>query len=130
MNNTHPGTDLIDVRNVIDRVEELRADLKGFEDPSGSEYDEEVEELAQLEALLKDLAGRGGDYQWEGAWYPVTLIADSYFEDYARQFAEDIGAVGRGMSWPLGHIDWEAAAEALQMDYTCIDYGGVDYWYR
>lgn len=62
--------------------------------------------------------------------YGVTLIRDSYFEDYAQQMAEDIGAINRDATWPLNHIDWEAAAEALKGDYTSAEFDGVTYWAR
>lgn len=59
-----------------------------------------------------------------------TLIADGYFEDYARELADDIGAVKGSKAWPLTCIDWEKAARELQMDYTSVSYQGKDYWFR
>lgn len=38
-------------------------------------------------------------------------------EDYAQQFAEDIGAVDPDASWPNSYIDWERAARDLFLDY-------------
>lgn len=132
----------LDVRDIIERVEELREERDswvlgapdGTETPNpggwAKDNPDEVEELAALEKLLNGLAGSGGDHEWEGAWYPVTLIRDGYFEDYAREFAVDIGAVDRNAAWPLQHLDWKAAAEALQQDYQMIDFGESTYWYR
>lgn len=57
-----------------------------------------------------------------------TLIADSYFEDHAREYAEEIGAINDDAKWPATHIDWKAAAEELQADYTSITFDGEDYW--
>lgn len=72
-----------------------------------------------------------GDEQWEGSWYPVTLIADSHFEDYAREFAEDLGLMDKmSTSWPHNCIDWEKAARELQVDYSSIEFDGHDFWYR
>lgn len=166
--------DLLDVRDIIARVEELRDEQnplveeyrEAAEENEGEEFaserlvnainalssfweitPEEVadsvaaldndadgfngnEELATLESLLDDLRGNGGDEQWEGDWYPVTLIRDSYFEDYAQQLAEDIGAINDDAQWPATCIDWEKAASELQMDYSTVDYDGVEYWYR
>lgn len=34
-------------------------------------------------------------------------------EDYAQQFADDIGAVPDDLPWPLDHIDWTAATRHL-----------------
>jgi hypothetical protein len=86
------------------------------------------DELAELESLRK-LADEASSYaaDWE---YGETLIRDSYFETYAQELAEDIGAVSSSASWPNSYIDWERAAEALQMDYTSVDFGGVTYWIR
>lgn len=62
----------------------------------------------------------------------MTFIADSHFEDYARELAEDIGAIkrGRDMDWPCNRIDWEMAAEDLQQDYSQVEVDGETYWYR
>lgn len=58
------------------------------------------------------------------------VVAESMFEDYARQLAEDLGAIDQSAGWPSCHIDWEAAAESLQMDYTSISWDGETYYYR
>ncbi len=118
------GQNNIDVREVIDRVEELRTER---EDETIDA--EDAEELAELESLLEDLAGNGGDHQWEGTWYPITLISEGSFEDYARDLAEDIGGV-KETSWPNSCIDWEQAAAELQQDYTSVEFAGETYYYR
>ena len=56
------------------------------------------------------------------------LISDYYFETYAQDFAESIGAISHDAGWPLYHIDWKAAAESLQMDFYSIEYQGTTYW--
>ncbi|ALA48187.1 hypothetical protein AU152_gp74 [Mycobacterium phage Phlei] len=114
--------DIIDVRDIIERVEELEAG-QPLED------DGDLAELDTLKGLLEDLRGFGGDHQWDGDWYPVTLIRDSYFTTYAQELAEDIGAFNSNAPWPLNRIDWSAAADDLKMDYATVDYDGVDYWY-
>lgn len=92
--------------------------------------EDESGELVTLRALLDELKGNGGDEQWRGDWYPVTLIRDSYFVDYAQQLAEDIGAVDPQAGWPTYCIDWERAARDLRMDYTSVEFDGVTYWTR
>jgi len=91
---------------------------------------EEREELATLTALLDELRGNGGDEQWRGEWYPVTLIRQTYFPDYAEELAEDIGAINREAVWPTNHIDWKAAVDELLIDYSEVKYDGVAYYYR
>lgn len=86
--------------------------------------DEETEELAQLEALAK----QGENYgDWE---HGETLVRESYFETFAQEMAEDIGAIPEGLSWPCTCIDWEQAARELMQDYTTIDFDGVTYLMR
>lgn len=106
--------DLIDSRDVIARIKEL--------EETENRDDEENDELAALKAL----ADEGENV---ADWIPgATLIRKSHFEDYAREFAEDIGAIGRDAGWPTDHIDWPAAADALKMDYTIVDFDGVEYF--
>lgn len=128
--------DVIDVRDIIARVEQLEpirqpgaVDLGNYDD-NHTAQDDLFAELATLESLLSDLVGNGGDHEWRDEWYPVTLIRDSYFEDYARELADDIGAVDREATWPNTYIDWEKASEALQQDYSTIEFEDVTYWYR
>lgn len=125
--------DIIDVHGCIERVDELRQERENFELPSewAGLNPDDAEELAFLESILADLEGGGGDEYWEGSWYPTTLIRDSYFEDHARDLAEDVcsDAVANA-GWPLTCIDWKQAARELQMDYTSTEIDGVTYWYR
>lgn len=125
-----PYDDVIDIRDVIARYEDLRdrCSPDGIE-PEGM-TDEERDELRALGALLDECKGNGGDEQWRGDWYPVTLIRDSYFREYAQELAEDIGAINPDAGWPYSCIDWEQAARELRMDYTPVEFDGVTYWVR
>jgi hypothetical protein len=123
--------DIIDVRDLIERVDELRQERDDAETVGEWEASDECGELAFLESVLADLEGNGGDEQWEGSWYPGTLIRDSYFGDYAQELAEDVCSdTISNASWPLTCIDWERAARELRMDYTSTEIDGVTYWYR
>lgn len=82
------------------------------------------EELADLLKLREEAEGYS---DWR---HGATLISDSYFEQYARDFAEDIGAINRHAQWPNTCIDWEQAARELQQDYTSVEFAGVTYWVR
>lgn len=127
--------DIIDVRDVITRVEELREGREHWtseERPAGVwhvAYPTDAEELENLEGLLSCLAGYGGDEQWEGQWYPVTLIRDSHFTDYARELLEDCGDIPRDLPGCL-EIDWDATACNIRIDYSDVEFNGVTYWYR
>jgi hypothetical protein len=150
--------DVIDVRDIIERVEDLRGecdsraqDFIDYHEDKGTnvhwdegeakwaeEYPEDARELAILEDFLSDLKGYGGDEQWEGDWYPVTLVNADHFTEYAQELAEEIAEPGmRDAAWPYRHIDWEAAANELQQDYSTVDLkpmeeGGeaATYYYR
>lgn len=120
--------DIIDSRDVIARIEELQAlfldeDELGEDSVQGDE--DEREELRVLLALQDEAEGYAADWR-----YGEALIRDSYFTDYARELAEDIGAVDPAANWPLSFIDWDAAADALAMDYTEVDFDGVTYLVR
>jgi hypothetical protein len=87
---------------------------------------EELLERAALVALAEEAEGYASDWA-DGA---AVLIRDSYFETYAQELADDIGAINSDASWPNDCIDWERAARELQMDYTAVDFDGVTYWIR
>lgn len=131
--------DYIDVRDIIARVEELTGERDSFVigAPDGTEteapeqwaeeYSEDAEELTALAAILEDLKGNGGDEQWEGDWYPVTLIRDSYFETAMDDLLEDIGDMPENIpSYLKITVDYDA----LQQDYTSTEIDDVTYWYR
>ncbi len=112
------GADIIDSRDIIERIAELEANLEEL----GPESDE-LKELETLRAFAET-----SDYapDW---YYGEALIRDSYFESYAREIAEDMGYENNA-DWPSSYIDWPAAAQALQMDYTSVTLDGIDYWIR
>lgn len=115
--------DLIDIRDVIDRLEYLESE---------TDRDEcDTEELSQLKALIEECRGNGGDHEYDGSWFPVTLIRDSYFdESFAEEEAESCGLIVKDAYWPNNCIDWTTAYEQLQQDYTTVEFDGVTYWVR
>jgi hypothetical protein len=89
-----------------------------------AELDEYQQELDDLNGLDTDGREAFGREDWESG---VTLINDDYFQEYAEELAYDIGAIDRDAGWPLGCIDWEQAAEELQMDYMSIEFASQYY---
>lgn len=59
-----------------------------------------------------------------------TLIREDDFVDYAKELASDIGAVADSGEWPTSYIDWDAAADALLIDYTEYEWDGNTYYCR
>lgn len=115
--------DLIDSRDIIARIEYLESEKEDCEDKNNFEFEEELTNLINL-------AEEGENY-CNGDWqFGSLLVRDSYFEDFAIQEAEDLGLIQNDAQWPYTCIDWEKAAEELQMDYTAIDFDGVTYWIR
>lgn len=136
-------SDVIDLRDIIARVEELEDELQSEyqayseseDDPM--EYDdweyggdsEEIQEYKELKKILDELKGCGGDEEWRGDWYPITLIADRYWIDYVEDLVSEIGDLPRDLPSYLV-IDWEATANIIQQDYSNLTIGDEDYWYR
>jgi hypothetical protein len=117
--------DILDSRDIAERIKELDAEREEM----GFDEDEEPEAVHELEALEK--LKKEGKEAFGSEWgYGVTLIRDEYFAEYAQELAEEIGAIDRDAHWPNDHINWEEAAEALQMDYTTIEFDGETYWGR
>ena len=136
----HNGQDVIDSRDVIERIEELEAELESiFEDATnegGLDFDDwlkdgqegsqdDIDEYLLLKALAEECEGYAPDWL-----HGATLINESYFEDYARELAEDVGDISKDTHWPATCIDWEQAANELKIDYTEVDFDGTAYYIR
>jgi hypothetical protein len=142
------SADVIDSRDVIARIEYLEGERAAITDELDELRDDEVtnhvseiaeletrleawdgseegNELKALQSLAEEASGYAADWN-----HGEALIRDSYFEEYARDLADDCGMIPKDNAWPLCHIDWEAAAEALKADYMSVDFDGVDYWIR
>lgn len=131
--------DIIDSRDVIERIEELESERAEYIEEWMEDkhldvcddqpwYDEHPSDGEELDGLL-ELAKEGEAYAADWV-HGEALIRDTYFVEYAQQLADDIGAVDSNAGWPNTFIDWDAAADALQMDYTSVDFDGVEYWIR
>jgi hypothetical protein len=71
------------------------------------------------------MRGYGGNYKWEGNYYPDSLIARSHFPQYAKECARGLhGNAIDNADWPFNYIDWEKAADALEDDYNSIEIDG------
>lgn len=113
--------DFFDSRDIIARIEELQ----GNEDIGLPLDSDEEEELSKLKEFVEENAHYFPD--WEDG---ETFIADDYFIQYAQELADDSGAINTDASWPLMHIDWEAAADSLKMDYISVVIDGRTFWGR
>lgn len=134
--------DMIDIRDVIARFEELETELQGYHEEQETtlsfeyalqdaenfpEHSDEFEEFKQLQALLEECKGNGGDEEWRGDWYPVTLIHEDYFERAMDEMIEDCYDLPKDLPfWMTVTYDYAA----LKMDYTSVDYDGQTYFVR
>jgi hypothetical protein len=117
------SNDILDVRDLIERYEELETqELKS---------ESEENELSDLQALLDELEGNGGDEQWRGNWYPITLINESYFTEYSKELLNDCGDLPKDLPWYIeSNIDWDGVAQDLKVDYSEVTYNEETYYYR
>jgi len=142
---------ILDSRDLIERAEELlyyfenwktdltddeKADMVdkfGYESFSNFEHEELLQwwqdstSEGEEHRSIVSLSDEFGSSQWEDG---ITFVKDYYFEDYAREFAEDIGAISGDERWPATCIDWEKAASELKYDYSSVEFDGETYWYR
>lgn len=118
--------DYIDTRDLVDELAAAGIDWEADDIDWEGFGEQDREHYAAIIDLFREIAGYAGDRPEDG----IQLIADGVFVDYAQELADDIGAIDRDAGWPTAYIDWEAAARALQMDYTPVVFDGTDYWYR
>lgn len=124
------SADVIATADIIARIEEIRTDENGIDNPERYSNPEMAEELAVLESIMEELStSGGGDEKWEGQWYPGTLIADHYFTDYAREMLYDCGTIPESLPHWV-EIDWDATARNVRVDYTPVEVNGRTYWTR
>lgn len=116
---TFSRQDTFDSRDALRRINEL-------EDEEETLEEDEAAELKEWRELVEETTGYAGDTWRDG----IQFISEDYFEKYAEQLADEIGAIDSKATWPLNHIDWTAAAEALKQDYTSTDIHGNEFWYR
>lgn len=112
-----PGDDIIEGWAIVDRIDYLARFEEDADEENPILDEDEVEELRMLRELMEEIR--------EDAF----LICESYFEEYARQLAEDIGAIGGETQWPATCIDWEQAADDLKMGFTSVEFGEYTYYY-
>lgn len=135
--------DVIDSRDVIKALEiyrqavivlgipESEVDTFTHENwPVSAPEDMDSDDEAVIDEFLalRDFHDAGEGYA--GDWtFGATIIAESYFTEYAKEMCEDIGDLPRDLPGYLA-IDWEKTAENLKVDYTEIEYKGETYLVR
>lgn len=109
----------MDIDALLNRKVELQDKVAEGEELEGYEQ-EELDALIELESEMGctlESADQNGVY----------FIDEDYFVEYAKELAYDIGVVSDDLAWPCTHIDWDAAADELRMDYTEVEFDGNSY---
>lgn len=138
--------DVIDTRQVLDRLEELSeqyANDEGEITDTLTWIPDDREEWSDLNRLIEEVRNDSHESVENG----VTLIRETYFTDYIKDFYADGG--GRELHefdekthgykripWdelmsraPFNCIDWEGVAEEEKEGYSEFDYDGTTYYY-
>lgn len=116
MGQPSPYDNVIDSRDVIKAIEDMRHVCRGYD---------EAYEYAKLVELHNECKDSVTDW-----YHGEALISDDHWTEWVEQFAKDTGAVSSDAEWPYNFIDWEAAGEAIQNDYMLVTYDGQDFWVR
>ncbi len=120
MINEFAGQNMFDSCNIEERINELTTEL---ENETETESSDDQTELSELIEFRDDVSST----DWEDC---IVFINEDYFENYARELAEDIGAISRDADWPTSCIDWGRAAQEVQIDYTSVEFGNTTYYYQ
>lgn len=142
--------DLLDSRDIIDRIEELaKIQIEAFNEQQSIEGDEDLqieeddyqddhfrEWLKQGASLENDknelLALLALNDECEGLsdWgYGETLIHSSYWVQYVEDLLIDCGDLPREIPSYIA-IDWEKTADNIEQDYMRVDFDGEEYLIR
>ena len=117
--------DVTDSRDIIARIERVESDL----DQARIDGNDTTDLRAELKAL-EEFADEASEYapDWH---YGETIIHADYFTQYAQELSDELSPRDGAMAqWPFTHIDWEAAADELKMDYSEVEFEGVTYYIR
>ena len=107
-------SDIFDSRDLLDELKTLDEE---------DSYDKERIEM------IDDLKEEVGKDNFEMG---VTFIRENYWVQYCEDMAYDFGYLDRqDDNNPIHyHVDWQGWADAVEMDYSQIDFDGDTYYWR
>jgi len=143
-NTINNSDDVIDSRDVIERIDELEgerndlssalseaqesdspAQLVGELQRSLEEWDDaNGDELKALKALQDEAEGYAPDWK-----HGCGLVRYSHWVAYVQEMLEDIGDLPKDLPHYI-EIDWDRTAENIKVDYTTVEFDGVEYFVR
>lgn len=110
--------DTIDTRDIIERIKYL-------------DWQDELDKDENLELKrLKEVLAEVGDNSEDSCEDGIILVRYTYFEDYAKDLAYELGVITHDLQWPLNCIDWSEAGDELKQDYQSVNFGIIEYSYR
>lgn len=127
MNTVLDFKNVVDSREIIERIEELSQDREDCLEAKETFQDQE-----ELNFLLAVQAEAVCSPDWE---YGEAVISAEYFTEYIQTLIEDCYELPEGLDtgrWPFNHmkIDWEAAAEEAKQDYIEFNVDGYEFLIR
>ncbi len=136
--------DVINSRDVIERIEELQSTLESYHDDQettlsfefalqdAANFPDNVEEFEELRQLLALQSEAESSPDWI---HGECLIREDYFTDYIEELIRDCYPMPKEFDsgeWPWRHmtIDFSGAADEAKADYIEADFDGVTYLIR
>ena len=118
--NTFTNKDsVIDSRDIIERIEELENLIA--DESTNADFLEWCQEYDTLTTLTEECEGYAPDWN-----YGTTLIHRDYFEQYMDEMIQDCYTIPELPSFISLEIDYDA----LEQDYTSVDFDGQEYLIR
>lgn len=129
--------DIIDSRDIIERIAELEAE---WEEATGNDIadyaylseddlkaglnEDDAHELAILREFVEENAGDIED--WE---HGASLIHADFFTEYTRELLQDVGYIPADFpTWIV--IDWDETADNVAEDYFQVMLNGQTFYVR
>lgn len=110
--------------DILSELQDLKT--QRFEVENWGDVPEFLQDLETLQDFLENASDYYDIEVYEAAAeleIPFSDVEEAYSgefgsdEDFARNMAEETGAINNDLSWPYTCIDWEFAAKELMYDY-------------
>lgn len=111
------GKDIISATDVSDRLDYLEFLDDDMFDDERELWAGEIEELAELKALVEAVGTDHGG-----------LVSESYWDTYAADDADELFDLRN--TGARQYFDYDAFAEDMQTDYSQVEFHGTNYYYH
>ena len=131
--------EFLELEEIKNRIDECSEEIRVIETKVDADEEDFYDELQSLRNEIEALDAEFDEDEYNALiemkndvpeWYDGnTLIADNCFTEYALEMLQDCGDLPQNIPWYI-EIDEEKTAENIKYDYSCIEYNGIEYWYR